>query len=1233
MQSQVILHVAKGIFLACGNNREYYVVGVTTFVDCIALINQSPVKIKQKFFHQPDRKSQLFSSSQSPDYCFCGFYRPPITMEITLEKDKPPTKRRKRSSLVCENCKRKKIRCDKGHPCSQCVKTGITDGCVYSSEIDGAQTNGIQKPLLPYVASAKKPLSFNNTSPANPSKNDKFRPVANFNKPVSTSERDEDPVSKSELEILKERLKQIEASIAAVPEAKPPVAAVTSDLHPPPLSHDPLATTRTPSVKFKDPSPFVPPKNEPSQPPQNYYNPQSLNFFGSATANPPLPTTNQPPLPIQLPPLNIGYNPPNSVRPDVSDERNSSNHSTPPTKSTVLSKLLLGTNPCSSPNDTINFFDDYTSIHVKEPLRRINFGPFAWSSLMKRDGGLRILWDYVIKKREEKPQYDGALVFSNSSTEITPEKADVIMKYDGDQVEKVFKKRALETDGYDDMVPYNSILKARMERNIQKAKVNQTALPLGLTFYDGKIDRELQLIDKIQMVLPKKTVIWKLLHRYFTWLYPYMPFLDQETFINDISKIIGPRSFEDIPVADLKVEKKLDLATLGLLLIVLRLTYLSLFCNKNSVNEDNLHTTDPSPAAQELKYLLSNPININAIDVAQLCLDLFQLLRKSNFTILQLAFFMRLYHTYAPEDGDGADGGDSQVLNAMLIQMAYSLGLNREPNKFADVCNDPKLNHLGRKIWHFLVVSDIYLAYAFGNPMTINRMYFDTLMPYHEPGNENLRDTTLDKYVTESYFGCCSFLDILRKILSLVLDVEGKTKMSELCSYLSEFELVINDDYGTLYDCMKPLEKNTISFAFTRNFKIKFYLSLKAFLISIFFHFYLYYEQKDINLSFFYLKKSLLISTAEIMPHYNSLLGNSEIVCDMIINPTLELIIHKSNQINLASIVRVNFVIYNMRTSPDHDTKRLNDVNYSIYFKMLCNFSSCLTRCAEVSISAISKISNRYYYAWRITKGHTYLLKTITSTKFYEENHKVAGHLRSPHYSVEQLEELIKICEKTLAKFGKAEANSQSIFCHIVEAERNGKGRMFSRNADCSPSDSPSTNSEFSKYTPSSSTTFSSTTRRNDKASQQQDTFGINTPSSKTNGYDSTSNKQDAQLDNMNGQFGFDFVDNESIDRLWLNMLSMKHDNRIYESNDAIDSDFYKSSMGTGMSPGLGMGSTGFSRSGSIVGGSPIPNPDAFATGNIGGNAGLDRFGFDLEQVSKFDIFSDLPFDQVFKLD
>lgn len=60
---------------------------------------------------------------------------------------------------------------------------------------------------------------------------------------------------------------------------------------------------------------------------------------------------------------------------------------------------LLGVNPYRNSQERINLFEGYTSIHVKEPSRRINYGPFAWSSLMKRDYGLRLLWDYMIEQK------------------------------------------------------------------------------------------------------------------------------------------------------------------------------------------------------------------------------------------------------------------------------------------------------------------------------------------------------------------------------------------------------------------------------------------------------------------------------------------------------------------------------------------------------------------------------------------------------------------------------------------------------------------------------------------------------------------------------------------------------------------------------------------------------------------------------------------------------------------
>ena len=113
---------------------------------------------------------------------------------------------------------------------------------------------------------------------------------------------------------------------------------------------------------------------------------------------------------------------------------------------------------------------------------------------------------------------------------------------------------------------------------------------------------------------------------------------------------------------------------------------MSFFNNRNCVNEFIMNSEEETVA----KYIMQNPINLSTIEVANSCIQCFQFTRKSNITVFQAMLYMRIYRNCAPEESDGIDGGDSQVATALLVQMAYSLGLNREPDKF-DVCNDEKL--------------------------------------------------------------------------------------------------------------------------------------------------------------------------------------------------------------------------------------------------------------------------------------------------------------------------------------------------------------------------------------------------------------------------------------------------------------------------------------------------------------------------------------------------------------
>lgn len=61
-----------------------------------------------------------------------------------------------------------------------------------------------------------------------------------------------------------------------------------------------------------------------------------------------------------------------------------------------------GYNPVASPDETINFYEGYTAVLDGEPVKRRNFGPLAWLSLIKVDPALTILWSFIHSKKMQK---------------------------------------------------------------------------------------------------------------------------------------------------------------------------------------------------------------------------------------------------------------------------------------------------------------------------------------------------------------------------------------------------------------------------------------------------------------------------------------------------------------------------------------------------------------------------------------------------------------------------------------------------------------------------------------------------------------------------------------------------------------------------------------------------------------------------------------------------------------
>jgi hypothetical protein len=46
--------------------------------------------------------------------------------------------RRQRAILSCNDCRRRKLKCDRLDPCNRCIKGGIADTCAYGSEAHGS---------------------------------------------------------------------------------------------------------------------------------------------------------------------------------------------------------------------------------------------------------------------------------------------------------------------------------------------------------------------------------------------------------------------------------------------------------------------------------------------------------------------------------------------------------------------------------------------------------------------------------------------------------------------------------------------------------------------------------------------------------------------------------------------------------------------------------------------------------------------------------------------------------------------------------------------------------------------------------------------------------------------------------------------------------------------------------------------------------------------------------------
>lgn len=634
-------------------------------------------------------------------------------------------------------------------------------------------------------------------------------------------------------------------------------------------------------------------------------------------------------------------------------------------------------------NDNVNLHHGFSSLYEYKPFERRHYGLFAWKSLLTVDPTLKLVLDFVYQRTRSKPR-----------------------GVDSDANVLDDSRESFNNNSCNNSCNKNPVLEA----DFVTSRISNKAKAQGLFHLDKAIESKLELISKIELVLPIKHVAWEFIDRFFLKLYLFFPYLDEQEFKDNMERLIGSRTFDANGKITIEIGNKNDFSYLGILLIIVRLGYLSMLTGFEGTKVTQLNTNDV-----DSEYLLNNPVTIETYDVAQECLKQFDLLGTINLTIFQLALYIRIYQIYAPEFGDGPDSGNSQVFNAMLFQLAYSLGLHREPDRLPGA-NNEKGNNMGRKIWHGLLMMDLGQGLDTGDPLNGNKFPYDIKLPFYKPGNSNLLNNEKEKLIGKCFEFMKNSYKPVSGLLTNVLSFTANCSISSICHQIRHIknevfgssELADNFNSGKSFLAGERQLENVLAY--------KLELQVSCFLCSLYFYLFNFLERKgNYKFSYYYLVRLFDRMLLMVLPFIRDFTNNQmelDVSAGFIFMPVVEQMIHKSLIFILSLMVRIKISAFNCNanTTGDHDQK-LNKLNGMI---------THLVTLSETLLKISSRFSNRYYYSWIISRLQKHFLTVAKSDSLeglvYDKN--MEFELLTRH---EYLDQLIEILAKSNELFEKKE--------------------------------------------------------------------------------------------------------------------------------------------------------------------------------------------------------------------
>lgn len=491
--------------------------------------------------------------------------------------------------------------------------------------------------------------------------------------------------------------------------------------------------------------------------------------------------------------------------------------------------------------------------------------------------------------------------------------------------------------------------------------------------YLNPLDKEIGLIHKTSVkedhetlrmklynILPSTRAIYLLINRFFKIAYPYMPVIDEYDFRQSVSRLLGSRGGADERAMILGNDDT-DPAIYGLLLVVLRTAYVTLTGGSNQTPTYCFHNSK-----EELEYLSRQQIGADFIDLANVCLSLYNVAGDLCFEAFQLVVALRVYSTIGPEYT--RYDAKSTTLASLLNQIAYSLWMNREWRRERPDFNKRR-DLLQKKLWYTLVFLEMDQSLFSGNYMFIGPNTFDVTLPIYKPDLLNGCDLESEKKAIENIHWLEGYREVFTQAISLTGRVSGNVNISKLNNVIEKLE----HKYDELLDVLQSLKATpslTTLDSFDRFSKLRLMLNQHYFIVGIYSHLiHFYSKKKDVSNARHWRYKVVTLLTKFLFPLLPDLVQQTMTIVsgstDLFVCGPLIQCLGQCSLFIVSSMVRYNHIQTALESQPNHRVLLETSSDYQDFFNEIQKHRSLLRQSNQVMLNVYDLMKDKYEAARR----------------------------------------------------------------------------------------------------------------------------------------------------------------------------------------------------------------------------------------------------------------------------